>query len=474
MSPDTNSGSSASGSIDWKDRYYSPPRASNSPRTDYERDRDRILYSDAFHRLSGITQVARSGENYPYHTRLTHSQKVSQVGRRLAQYVRRENSGLEPEKLPSPEVVSAAALAHDLGHPPFGHATENELDAIICNKGEDDGFEGNPQSLRIISDVETNALYRDHPKDRGKGLNLTKRTINAMLKYPWKRGETLPDDIDENSEKKYGYYSSEEEIFNWARDGVRDYYKTPEAKLMDWADDVTYAVHDLIDFYRVGVIPLGEIFQDTAERDSFIDKFNKKDNNSALDTFKPRTFLDNTLQAGLNEPEIKRRYKPTRNGNSLVDLLQSYLIGEFLKVPETVSYVPPDETDFNDGLGDVEIDNQKRSQVEFLKEIAISYVIESATLTSQQHGERVAVAAIFESFLAASDDDYEIDNSQISNYDIEMVPHPFRKELDDASSRDERCRIIGDAITSLTEDQAITLYERISGFAPGSLTEHIV
>lgn len=459
---------------EWRSRFFSPERASASDRRAFERDRDRLLYSDGFHRLSGIAQVARSGENYPYHTRLTHSQKVSQVGRRLAQYLNREYNEPPSHKVVIPEVVSAAALAHDLGHPPFGHAAENELDNMLRNNGADDGFEGNPQSFRIVNHVETNALYQDHPEERGKGINLTKRTLNAVLKYPWARGESIPDDILEDTEEKFGYYESEGSIFDWARDGVRDYYKTPEAKLMDWADDVTYAVHDLIDFYKVGVIPLGEIFQDTAERASFIETFESQSNDHVSDTFDPNRFLDDTIRTGIDEPEMKRRYEGTRKGESLVDLLQSELIEEFLRIPDTISYIPPEESEFDDGLGDIEIDQIKRSEVEFLKQITVSYVIKSPSLTSQQHGERRVVGTIFDAFLAASDSEYESRYSKVSDFNIEMVPHPFRTELKEANSRNDRSRIIGDAISSLTENQAIALYERISGLSPGSLTEQVI
>lgn len=478
MSGSDGDSSSAISSDKWKDRKIQK-RADRSPRTEYERDRDKVLYSDGFHRLKGITQVARSGENYPYHTRLTHSLKVSQVGRRIAQYLDREYEDTPREQIAIPEVVSAAALAHDLGHPPFGHAAEKELDYLIRDKGADDGFEGNPQSFRIINHIETNALYQDSPDDTGKGLNLTKRTLNAVLKYPWSRGDDIPAHIGINPEMKFGCYSREIDIFEWAREGVRSYERTPEAELMDWADDVTYAVHDLVDFYRVGVIPLGEIFQDTAERAKFIEHFENEysDDDSVSDEFDPEEFLDDKLKGGLNEPEIKRKYEPTRVATSLVDLLQSDLIGDFLSVPETISYEPPSQTGFEDGLGAININPNQRSQVEFLKEITFYYVIRSPSLKSQQHGERTAVATIFDAFLAASDDEYARDHqsefSKSSEYDIEMVPHPFREDLKTATTREERARIIGDAITCLTENQAIALYERISGFSPGSLTEQV-
>jgi dGTPase len=214
-------------------------------RTDGERDRDRILYASAFQRLSGITQVASPETGAYFHNRLTHSLKVAQVGRRLAQYLRVKS---REASRPSPSVsnldedcVEAACLGHDLGHPPFGHVAEEMLDELAsawC------GFEGNAQSFRIVAKL----ALRD---PRQGGLNLTRVTLNGLLKYPWLKGEGPKEKGD-----KWGAYESEREDFVWVREDVDDQNPTVEAEIMDWADDVTYAVHDLEDFYRVGLVPL--------------------------------------------------------------------------------------------------------------------------------------------------------------------------------------------------------------------------
>lgn len=449
-------------------------RRSRTPRRQFERDRDRVLYSDAFRRLSGVTQVARAGETSQYHNRLTHSLKVAQVGRRIAQYLNRheQEERNRKERAVEPGVVATASLAHDLGHPPFGHAAESELNYQICRHGVDDGFEGNPQSFRIVNKVETNALYHDHPSDQGKGLNLTKRSLNALIKYPWEKGEYVPD-ADYDTEKKFGYYASEREIFEWVRDGYDSYKKSPEATLMDWADDVTYAVHDLIDFYRAGLIPLGEIFQDTAERDEFINHFNDKKGDDVADKFDPTTFLEDLLKyEGLDEKNLKRGFEANRTTIALVDLLQSTLIENYLSIPETVAFIPEEKSDSD--FPEVQINPVKESEVEFLKELTFHYVIQNTALMSQQHGQRRIIATIFDAFLAATDDGYDSEYGKYKKYEVKMIPQPFRGDLLEANNREQRARLIGDAITSMTESQIVRLFERITGRQAGSIKEEII
>lgn len=464
-----------------KDRYFED-RPSDSPRTSYERDRDRIIYSDAFRRLKGVTQVARAGETYTYHTRLTHSLKVAQVGRRLAQYLDRHYNGSVDTSKPNggaivinPDIVATASLAHDLGHPPFGHATESELDNQIKRRGIDVGFEGNPQSFRIVTKMETNALYRDYPGKKGRGLNLTRASLNALLKYPWAREESIPDDYyasEYNTSEKFGYYPAEEEFFEWVREGSPEHVRSLEAQLMDWADDVTYAVHDVIDFYEAGLIPLHEILQDTAEREEFINHF-EDEYEELTRSFQPTRFIEeDILERGLDEKELKRAYEGTRDTNALVDRLRSQLIEDYLSVPDTVSILPAKESQYDQAK--IKIDDQMRARVEFLKELTFYYVIKNSAMMGQQHGQRRIITTLFDAFLAAADSGYDSEFGEYGEYEEEMVPLPFREDLMKADSRKRRVRLIADAITAMTERQTIELYERIAGRGFGSLQDEII
>lgn len=253
-----------------------------SGRSPARKDRDRLFYADAFHRLNGVTQVLSPSLRAPaLHNRLTHSMKVAQVARSVAeQLIRRshDDEGLKAHILRhggvDADVAEAAALAHDLGHPPFGHIAEQELDRIARNDKSriaHDGFEGNAQTFRIITKTEP---Y----KTPGYGLSLTRATRAAVLKYPWGRPVEHIDDPYMHHERmrtdvsyrlrwtKFGYYSSERNDFSdarkWMPKHMRDREKPSqslEATIMDIADDIAYAIHDIEDFYKANILDISAI-----------------------------------------------------------------------------------------------------------------------------------------------------------------------------------------------------------------------
>lgn len=240
-------------------RYHSAnERNPGDQREEGHRDRDRILYTSAFRRLAGVTQVVGPLEGHIFHNRLTHTIEVAQLARRIAESIKkRYPREIEKRGGLDPEVVEAAALAHDLGHPPLGHVAERELDSLAQGAGLKDGFEGNAQSFRIITRLA--AHREDYP-----GLNLTRATLNAVLKYPWYRGE------DSKRPGKFGVYRSESAEFEFARQGFEGEGQSLEASIMDHADAVAYSTHDLDDFYRAGLVPLEQLRQDF---DHYIERF---------------------------------------------------------------------------------------------------------------------------------------------------------------------------------------------------------
>jgi dGTPase len=209
-------------------------RSTADKRGPFERDRARIIHSAAFRRLQGKTQVYGLGASDYYRTRLTHSLEVAQIGKALAL-----NLGADAS------LVEAICVAHDIGHPPFGHAGEDELYAETIAA---EGFNANAQNIRILTDTERKSTQYD-------GLNLTKATLDGLLKYPW--------ELDPAKDIRKGYYKSDAPI-------VEDFHvigekKTFECQIMDWADDVAYSSHDLEDALAIGMVSTEEL-QDVGKR----------------------------------------------------------------------------------------------------------------------------------------------------------------------------------------------------------------
>ncbi len=443
-----------------------------SHRSRFAQDRDRILYCAEFRRLAGVTQVAPAGEGAVFHNRLTHSIKVAQVGRRLAEFLNAKDApavtafgGLDPD------VVEAACQAHDIGHPPFGHAAEKALQQSFKERNIADGFEGNAQSFRIVTFL---TARRASPY----GLDLTRATTNAVLKYPWHRGP------DGKRFAKWGAYIDDGEAFAFARAGfdAGDSRKSAEAELMEWADDVSYATHDLEDFYRAGLLPLDQLLNGvrldelvTAIREVWAKEGQDGDPQKAV--WSADVNLGNRIAAVFSHlaasyPSLRARFTAEREQEAELHRLTSRFLDRFLNKYDDQRPIKLDATAAGDKSKAFVLRNPNvEFEVSLLKSVTAHYVFTNPSLVAQQIGQAKIVQRLFDIYNDAFG----------SGKRRHLVPSSFSHLLpwiteapDEQSKSRRQARAAADVVASLAEDQAHRLFLRLEGFGPGSLSDPIL
>jgi dGTPase len=388
-------------------------------RTHFQRDRARVLHSAALRRLAAKTQVVRAGSGDFPRTRLTHSLECAQVGRELGSAL-----GCDAD------LVDAACLAHDLGHPPFGHNGELALAALAGPDGElaCGGFEGNAQSLRLLTRLE--------PKVPGAGLNLTRATLDAALKYP----------VLGSGAGKYGAYESDKAIFDWIRAGAPDGRRCLEAQVMDWADDVAYSVHDLEDGLHAGLVTLKSL-KDPAER--------------ALVTPVARTYC--APDWGVTEAELAEVFAEfmqlpcwdfTFDGGpaalAAVKNLTSELVGRFCVAAERATLTAVGSAAGDLSLrrygADLVVPRRQLLECALLKAVSAHYVIFRESAQPGKARERELIVELTLAISAGAPDT------------LDPVLRPaWQAAADDADRR----RVIIDQVASLTDTSAIVWHSRL-------------
>jgi dGTPase len=400
-------------------------------RTSGERDRDRVLYSSAFQRLGGVTQVTPPEPGHAFHTRLTHSLKVAQVAHACAHMLAQKDlTGTAAQVVDTldPDAVEASALAHDLGHPPFGHVAEERLAA---NASEAGGFEGNAQSFRILTRLAVQSPNLP-------GLNLTRRTLNSVLKYPWPA----------LGRKKWGVYANDMVAFNWVREDTTLDEPSLGARLMDWADDLTYAVHDVDDFYRAGLIPLDRLRTGGPEVDRFHSRLTETGqaaNGADADR------LVEALTDVLSLFQINEPYSGTRDQRMALRSFGSRLIGRYVDAVEVRDPSVP-------GKAVLEIDAKLVEQVRALKAATWVYVVRRPSLAVIQHGQRRIIDELFGWYYEATGPDG----------DGRILPPAYQDRLLPGAAPADRMRLVVDLVASLSEQAAIEIHRRMSGTTTGS------
>lgn len=391
-----------------------PPKRAG--RTPFERDRARVVHSAALRRLSTKTQVMGAGTDDFVRNRLTHSLEVAQVARELGQSL-----GCDPD------IVDSAALAHDLGHPPFGHNGEVALDAAAQACG---GFEGNAQTLRILSRLESKTVDAD---GRSVGLNLTRATLSACVKYPWLRGDA-PD-----GGPKFGAYADDGEVFTWLRDGAPARRRPVEAQVMDLADDIAYSVHDVEDGVFGGWFSLVPERLDVAAVHGV-----------ARDWY-DASASDERLDAALGRlrelPEWPRAdFGGGRADRAVLKSLTSALIGRFAVAAQGATVERWGDGPLTRYEADLEVPPGTRDEITVLKSIAAHYVMRSVDRADQLRRQREALTGLVEVLAGREGRDLETEFAD-----------DFAAACDDAG----RLRAVVDQVASLTDVSARVWVERL-------------
>ena len=387
-----------------------PPKLTRGTgRGPFERDRARVLHSAALRRLAAKTQVVEVGSGDFTRTRLTHSLECAQIGRELGAAL-----GCDPD------LVDAACLAHDLGHPPFGHNGETALAALAAGCG---GFEGNAQSLRLLTRLEA--------KIPGAGLNLTRAVLDASLKYPWTG----------SGAGKYGAYAADAEIFGWIRRGAPEHRSCLEAQVMDWADDVAYSVHDLEDGLHSGLITLARL-ADPAERDAIArlaaDHYLAPGQASAAGL---RAVLDELLELDC----WPASYDGGPAAQAALKNLTSELIGRFCRAAQQATR-PDGAPPLTRYAASLAVPDRARLECALLKAVTELYVMSRAGAAQVQAREREIIAELAAAVLAGAP----------GTLDPMFAPSFAAAESDPA-----RLRVVVDQIASLTDVSAAAWHARL-------------
>jgi dGTPase len=392
-------------------------------------------------------------ERYVFHNRLTHSLEVAQIARRIAGKLLNDQGGVALKVGGLDEdVVEAAALAHDLGHPPFGHIAERALDDLAIRAGLD-GFEGNAQTFRIITKLAVRLRAFE-------GLNLSRATLNAVLKYPNLRP-------DGEGGGKFGAYKSEQDDFVWARElhQPADATRSAEAEIMDWADDVAFAVADMEDFFAAGLIPLDRLAIAKTAVDQFLnevfDRYEQENKTPPYPEEKLRETFRNLVSAALPFTEP---YTGSVGHRASLQSLSADLIGTYVDAFRL-------KDNWRPGERRVVIDDDARKEVVMLKELTWQYVIKNPALAIIQHGQRQIVEELFRVFLIAAKT--PASRSIFPPVNREQLERAV-KSVPEEDQPTATARVVIDLIAGLTEQQALALYQRLSGMFPGSILDTII
>ncbi|EST36317.1 hypothetical protein N566_16480 [Streptomycetaceae bacterium MP113-05] len=425
---------------------WAPEPDKRPGRTAFQRDRARVLHSAALRRLAGKTQVVpavpaaawggpegtvavtASGGVWDAspRTRLTHSLECAQVGRELGAAL-----GCDPD------LVEVACLAHDLGHPPFGHNGEQVLSTIAEPCG---GFEGNAQSLRLLARLEPKRFVpdADGTEDRiSVGLNLTRAALDAATKYPWQRGGRPEDPAS----PKFGVYADDLPVFNWFREGAPDLRRCFEAQVMDWSDDVAYSVHDVEDGLHAGHLDPNLLLAEPERRDVFELAARRYAAGAGHEE------LAAALDRLLDQEWWPHGYDGTALAQARLKDATSQLIGRFCLAVESATRNRYGAGRLTRYTADLVVPREAWLECAVLKAVADRYVMQRPDQERLRAEQRIVLGELAEALLARAP---------------EGLDPQYRSLFADAPDDAARLRVIVDQIAALTDASARSLHARLT------------
>lgn len=398
------------------ERYV--PEQHGGVRSDFARDRARVLHSSGWRRLAAKTQVLSPTAGIDFaRNRLTHSLEVAQVGRELALSLALAQ-----------DVVDTACLAHDLGHPPFGHNGEKALNEWSADAG---GFEGNAQTLRLLTRLEPK---RFDPSGESIGLNLTRATLDASCKYPWSREEAPA------GSAKFGFFTDDAPVFHWLREGAPARKKCAEAQVMDLADDIAYSVHDFEDAIVSEYID-PEILTSRTGHDSLI---------RAVSEWADGAFSADELGGAFDRISKAETWLTVWNGSrqhqAQLKNFTSDMIGRFARASIHDTLEAADGQSLTRFRADIVVPRDIRAEIAVLKGIVAAFVMASGRRQPTYRRQRELLLELLETLWSTGEHELE-----------PAFAADFRAATSDADAR----RAIVDQVASLTDQSAIAWHKRL-------------
>ena len=409
--------------------------ASDEARSPFERDRSRIIHSAAFRRLQGKTQVFATGEGDFYRTRLTHSLEVAQIAK-----------GLALRLGANPELVEAVALIHDIGHPPFGHAGEDELKKLMKKFG---GFEANAQNVRILTKLESKSTEYE-------GLNLTRAVLDGQLKYK----------IPYPKDTKKFIYGESMDLVTWASedarseiDGLPADAKSFECEIMDWADDIAYAIHDLEDSIRTGYIGTsafkteGDIRTEEAINE-VMKRYKKQDNVWEI---------CETLFGIIHkwDPDLQLFGSTAKHHDQKAHRKQltSKLIERYVKATNRCDWEVVSNNPISYRyLYSVRVPICYRVEVALIQELVRKFVIDSPQVRTLEEKGKHIIRCLFRKYMQ-------------DDIGHQLLPNDWRELLPNDYTKKEKARVVCDYISGMTDDYAQRTYAKLFLPNQGSIYE---